>query len=259
MTTENAAAVNDVKVRDVDLFTQPNSSCYGDCPICCLPLSLNRSNQRMTGCCSKLICTGCDVASAMREIEAGLELRCPFCRHPTPESRAEADRDGMERVKKDCPAALFYEGKKSHNKGDYAAALQYWTKAAELGDALAHFELSDMYREGNGVEEDSEKEVYHLKEAAIRGDPNSRLRLGYMDAINGRFDRAKKHFIINANLGEDDSIYNLRIFYADGHASKQEYDDALRAYQAAVDATKSQQREEGEAYFKANEALYARS
>ena len=34
--------------------------------------------------------------------------------------------------------------------------------------------------------------------------------------------------------------------YADGHASKEEYFDALRAYQAAVEATKSKEREKVE-------------
>jgi hypothetical protein len=43
----------------------------------------------------------------------------------------------------------------------------------------------------------------------------------------------------------------LRKLYADGHASKDDYADALRAYQAAVNATKSAEREVAEAYYKA--------
>ncbi len=63
---------------------------------------------------------------------------------------------------------------------------------------------------------------------------------------NGRFERAKKHFIIAANLGLHESLRKLRTLYADGHASKEDYADALRAYQAAVEAAKSPEREEAE-------------
>jgi hypothetical protein len=43
----------------------------------------------------------------------------------------------------------------------------------------------------------------------------------------------------------------LKKLYSDGHASKEDYAGALRAYQAAVDATKSAEREKGEAHFAA--------
>ena len=52
-----------------------------------------------------------------------------------------------------------------------------------------------------------------------------------------------RHFIIAANLGHDSSLKALRKGYADGVVSKEDYSGALRAYQAAVEATKSPQRE----------------
>ena len=51
-----------------------------------------------------------------------------------------------------------------------------------------------------------------------------------------------KHYIIAANLGHDSSIKSLREFYEKGCVSKESFDAALRAYQAAVDETKSPQR-----------------
>ena len=57
-----------------------------------------------------------------------------------------------------------------------------------------------------------------------------------------------KHFIIAANLGLEASLDTLRRLYAIGKVSKEDYAAALRAYQAAVDATKSQQREEAKAF-----------
>ena len=55
--------------------------------------------------------------------------------------------------------------------GQYDAAFDYWTAAAELGDAEAHFLLSILYHQGLGVAKNVKKEVYHLEEAAIGGNP----------------------------------------------------------------------------------------
>ena len=64
---------------------------------------------------------------------------------------------------------------------------------------------------------------------------------------NGRIDRAVKHWIIAANLGHDGSIRELKNCYMNGYVSKEDFATALRAHQAAVDATKSPQRDAAEA------------
>ncbi len=242
------------ELRDRDLFTQPDESHLGECPICCLLLPINVSDVFMP-CCSKRICNGCDYSNQMREDEAGLENRCAFCREPVPKSNEEGDKNVMERSKKNCPAALSHMATKRYDEGDYESALEYFTKAAELGDAGAHHELSVMYRDGEGVEKDKKKEIYHMEEAAIGGHPDARYNLGYKEAENGRFDRARKHFKIAANLGDDGSLKMLRELYAGGHASKEDYAVALRTYQAATEEAKSAEREVAEAYYKATGEL----
>jgi TPR repeat protein len=131
--------------------------------------------------------------------------------------------------------------------------VEYFAKAAGLGYAGAHYNLSIMYNEGEGVQEDKEKYIHHTEEAAIAGHPYARHNLGYEEWNNGRFERAKKHWIIAANLGYHKSLDALRQLYADGHASKEDYAGALRAYQAAVDAMKSAEREKAEAALKNGE------
>ena len=64
---------------------------------------------------------------------------------------------------------------------------------------------------------------------------------------NDRFDRAAKHYIIAANLGHDVSLQWIKDLFVEGIVSKEDYAAALRGHQAAVDATKSAEREEGEA------------
>ena len=238
------------ELRDKDLFTLPDNSYLGECPICCLQLSLYLRKSRFMSCCSKIICHGCDHANQKREFEGGLEHRCAFCREPSAKSEEESVKLCMKRVKKNCPAAMCQMGEECHREGDCDSAIQYWTKAAELGNAEAHHALSVMYGRGKGVEKDMKKAIYHSEEAAIAGHPRTRYNLGCIEADNGRFDRAVKHFIIAANLGCSDSLKFVKDLYADGHARKEYYATALRAYQAAVDATKSAERDEAEAYHK---------
>ncbi len=239
------------ELRDRDLFAQPDESHLGECPICCLPLPLELKKSMFMSCCSKLICNGCQYANKERENEAGLERRCVFCREPVPESQEEADKRLMARIKKNCPVAMRLIGQIRRREGDYKTALEYFAKAAELDDETAHYNLSVMYYKGQGVQKDAEKEVYHLEEAAIGGHTKARHNLGIEEWNNERFDRARKHFIISAALGYHDSLKEIKELYALGHASKEDYADALRAYQAAVDETKSAQREKAEAYYDA--------
>jgi TPR repeat protein len=236
------------ELHDKQLFEQPDSSYLGECPICCLPLSLDKRKNVFMGCCSKRICKGCDYANQMREIEAGLEQRCAFCRNPSPESQEEAHKNTIERVKKNDPVAMAHMGKKHKVEGDFGKALEYWTKAAELGDADASCGLGALYYYGNGVEKDLKKGVYHLEQAAIGGHPNARGLLATHEMDNFRLDRAAKHLIIAANLGCDLSLKLIKDFYVRGVVSREEHDTALRGHQAAVDATTSAERDEAEAF-----------
>jgi hypothetical protein len=61
---------------------------------------------------------------------------------------------------------------------------------------------------------------------------------------NGRLERAAKHFMIAANLGCDMSLKAIKDFFVKGVVSKENYAATLRGHQAAVDATKSVEREE---------------
>ena len=78
------------ELRDKDLFTQPDVSHFGECPICFLPLSPDGKKTTLMVCCSKFICDGCNYANQRREIEAGLYPRCAFCREPMPKSTKNA-------------------------------------------------------------------------------------------------------------------------------------------------------------------------
>ena len=246
------------ELRDELLFKQPESSHRGDCPICCLPLPLDRSNSVLFYCCSKFICQGCMYADAQRMKERRLGHTCPFCRESTPKSHEQAvEQSGkhrMKRIKANDPVAMFQEGEEQCKKANLVRAFEWYTKAAQLGDAEAHCKLAAMYQLGKGVEEDDGKQNHHLEEAAIGGHPLARCNLGMNEMINDNYERAVKHWIIAAAQGDDNSIKMLMKFFKEGFVKKTDLAYALRAHQTAVDATKSPQREAADEFLKINAA-----
>ena len=241
-------------LRDELLFKQPESTHMGDCPICSLPMPLDVSKTATMGCCSKLICKGCALANASREIELRLDQKCPFCREPTCITNKEYGKLLMKRVEMNDPVAIFQQGSNQYDKGYYSRAFKYWSKAAELGSTEAHYELAGLYHSGEGVKKEWEKGIHLLEKAAIGGHPEARYSLGcYEWNIGqewnnvGNFKRAVKHWIIAAKQGDDDAIKKVLNAFRSGRISKEELTTTLRAHKAAVDATKSPQREEAQA------------
>jgi len=166
-----------------------------------------------------------------------------------PESEKERIRLVKKRIKKNDPVAMTEMGKRHCHEGDYGKALEYYTKAAELGHVAAHFCLGNVYYQGLGVEKDEKKALPHLEQGAIGGHPDARGILAVHEMKNGRMERAAKHFIIAANLGDDPSLKLIKELFVKGIVSKEDYAAALRGHQAAVNETKSTEREEGEAYY----------
>ena len=239
------------ELRDELLFKQPESSYLGDCPICCLPLPLAMKKSTIYDCCSKFICNGCCFANQIREIETRLVPSCPFCRKARSETDEEDNKRKMKRVKANDPVANRREGTTQRSKGEYIKAFDYFAKAAELGDAEAHNSLAAMYYHGHGVEKDGRKEIHHLEEAAIGGHPEARYNLGVIELNRGNTVKAVKHWTIAATQGEDVSMKELMRGFKRGFVEKEVLAAALRAHQAAVNATKSPQREEAEVVFSA--------
>jgi tetratricopeptide (TPR) repeat protein len=234
------------EIRDDKLFKQPDESHLGECSLCCLPLPIDIKKWTIYTCCSQRICDGCAHANKQREIKQGLEQRCPYCREELPENEEEINQNKRKRAKANDPLVLLQMGMKCDREGDIEGAIQYYSKAATLGNMPAHFNLSVMYKLGEGVEKDMKKYLHHMEEAAIGGHPTARYNLGCVEYEKGRIDRAVKHFIIAANLGDDRALEAVKNGFAGGVMSKEDYEVALRGHQAAVDATKSTQREEAE-------------
>jgi tetratricopeptide (TPR) repeat protein len=234
------------ELHEKRLFTQPDGTHEGECPICFLPLPLGTEKSTFMSCCGQTICMGCFHANILSNVHDRLKASmCAFCRTSALDVE-ECDKRAQERIEANDPPSLCFMGAEGYRAGDFDKALKYLIKAAELGYADAHLKLCKMYMYGEGIEKDEEKAIYHCEKAAIGGHPIARHTLALCEDYNGNMEKAVKHFIIAANLGYDESMKALLPFYKKGYITKEDYGATLRTHQDAIDATKSSQREVAE-------------
>ena len=123
-------------------------------------------------------------------------------------------------------------------------AVELWTEASELGSVDSLHSLGNAYRLGNGVQEDNAKAVEYFKKAAMQGHVGSRHNLGCNMGTQRNHDSALKHLLISAKMGDKDSLELIKKIFMAGLATKEQYTEALRGYQDAVEEMKSPERDE---------------
>eukprot|EP00574_Skeletonema_japonicum_P011274 CAMPEP_0201732762 /NCGR_PEP_ID=MMETSP0593-20130828/29710_1 /ASSEMBLY_ACC=CAM_ASM_000672 /TAXON_ID=267983 /ORGANISM="Skeletonema japonicum, Strain CCMP2506" /LENGTH=185 /DNA_ID=CAMNT_0048225783 /DNA_START=297 /DNA_END=851 /DNA_ORIENTATION=- len=183
-----------------------------------------------------------------REAEEGKpKPECPYCRLPYPTDE-ELKKNRQRRVEANDDIAIRQLGTQLNIQGDYAGAVENWKKAAAMGNNRAHYELSVMYQDGRGIEKDKKKQIYHLEVAAIGGNPKARYFLGWAEFKNKNLERSVEHWCIAARQGYDEALETVNEYFAKGVIPLGLFGNTVRGYEAAIDATKSPQREEAEAF-----------
>lgn len=135
-----------------------------------------------------------------------------------------------------------------NRKPNILASLELLHRSGELGSARAYCDIGSAYMYGRGgVEIDKKKAMYYYELAAIGGHLLGRLGIAGHEEDLGNMDRALKHLMIGARCGDSFCLKEILRFYSAGHATREDYANALRAYQAFVADIKSDQRDEAAA------------
>ena len=176
-------------------------------------------------------------------------------------------REYIERLNKraegDDAGAMYSLGSNYFHGGkgltqDYEKGMELYLRAGKLGYATAYCNIGFAYQEGKGVERDEAKAKYYWELGAMGGDVPSRHNIGMLEALgalensSGSMSRALKHFMIAAGAGCDESLTGIRECFLNGHATKDDFEKALRAHKEAADEKKSDQRDAAAA-FRANQ------
>eukprot|EP00956_Cyclotella_meneghiniana_P029628 scaffold72399_cov49-Cyclotella_meneghiniana.AAC.9 len=223
---------------DVKLFSQPQQR--EECPICMVTLPCDETKLTYNSCCGKIICDGCCFCLTRNQ--------CPFCNTASPRTHEEVVERLSKKIEKyNDPEAMDYLGRcylmGEGSPVDRSKAFELFQRAGELGSASAHFSLGNSYEKGEGTEIDMKKAIHHYQIAAMMGDAGARHNLGSAELINRNYQRAMKHFVISAKCGLKISLDIVKLGFADGHVTKEEFEKTLRGYQASCDETKSEQRD----------------
>ena len=75
------------------------------------------------------------------------------------------------------------------------------------------------------------------------GNVDARNNLGNLEYRAGNMNRAVKHFMIAAGAGHDKSLKKIRECFLNGYATKDGFEEALRANKDSKDEMRSEQRE----------------
>ncbi|EJK71803.1 hypothetical protein THAOC_06721 [Thalassiosira oceanica] len=127
---------------------------------------------------------------------------------------------------------------------DATRAFELWKVAAGLGSIDAHNSLGSRYFHGVGVTYDIAKAVQHWETAAMKGITMARCDLGTVEYQIGNPERAVRHYLIAAKMGDKTALNNIKEMFVDGCATKAQYAEALKGYQDSLDEMKSPERDE---------------
>ncbi|EJK70196.1 hypothetical protein THAOC_08465, partial [Thalassiosira oceanica] len=237
------------ELKDERLYGEGHERPESDfCPICTLPIPFPMGEHSgLNVCCSKMVCNGCRLAAHKRGMHD-----CPFCRTtPAGDGGAVLARV-QKRVDAKDPEAITFLGDQYffgyHGlEENVSLAVELWKEAVELGSIDAHFNIGNQYFVGSGVAQNIAKAIHYWEVAAMQGHVESRNKLGMCDFTDRNYGRAVRHFLITAKMGSDVSLGMIKLMFAQGQASKQQYAEALRGYQFATEEMKSPDRDEWKA------------
>ena len=81
--------------------------------------------------------------------------------------------------------------------------------------------------------------------------------LGFHERRSENHELAIEHWMIAAKMGHEKSLNAIKDTFMEGHATKEQYAEALRGHQTALEETKSLQREEAKAFFRKKDKAFS--
>ena len=244
------------ETADIDLFAPVQET--EECPICMIPIPLDRGETAFYTCCGKSICRGCIYTHLLGEIANGATVddqKCPFCRQP-PLSETNQIKL-LKRLMKNNNPQGFIQMAKSYEDGEdgliqsNTKAFQMYICAAEIGYTEAYEKIGFYYQQGIAVEQDMSKAFAFYEVASKKGSVHAHKKLAKFHAINENVQQCIEHTKVAANAGDKDSMDMLMGIYKKQILSKEELTQTLRAHQASINGMKSEDREKAKVIQKA--------
>lgn len=112
----------------------------------------------------------------------------------------------------------------NNEQGHFKTAFGYFQKAAALGHPSAYYEMSVMYEYGRSVKQDHSIATELLKKSVELGSIKGLERSAYWHSLKHEKEESIKEYMILANMGIRDAMFELGVNYAYGYGGQK--DDA---------------------------------
>ena len=131
------------------------------------------------------------------------------------------------------------KGKEAYGAENYNAAMRWFQKAADLGNADAMMGMSWIYENGRGVREDHVEAMRWRKMSAEHGNPVAMSSIGY-DYENGEgvtqdYVEAMRWYRMAADRSDVRAIWSIGHLFELGQGVTQDYTQAMVWYRKAAD------------------------
>jgi tetratricopeptide (TPR) repeat protein len=126
-----------------------------------------------------------------------------------------------------------------YNKGadltqNYAEAINWFRKAADQGDAIAQVNIGLMYANGEGVTKDYVEAMRWYRKAASQGYAAAQYRIGIMYyggfGVTQDYTEALKWYQKAADQGDAAAQYDIAMMYLNGDGVTKDYTEAIELY-----------------------------
>ncbi|MFZ0423443.1 MAG: hypothetical protein WAL80_11250 [Xanthobacteraceae bacterium] len=185
--------------------------------------------------CKSALLGNITIAAAKRYQEAW-DKQAAATKKQSPEQSFDASRlSADEMVKK---------GGGAFKAKDYAEAMRWYRKAADLDNSFAMYEISKLYSSGSGVTRDDAEAMRWRNKAAERGDGTVIVSIGAdyengSDGVAQDYAEAMRWYRKAADLGNADAILSIGLFYDSGHGVAQDKAEAMRWFRKSADLGRS--------------------
>jgi TPR repeat protein len=100
---------------------------------------------------------------------------------------------------------------------DKAKAAELYRKAADLGESDAQYDLAFMLDSGEGIPADREEAERYFRMSAAQGDSDACLCMGGICFERGEYGEAEDYFLTAALKGDVKAEYNIGLLYSGGY------------------------------------------